>query len=83
VTDDDTANLRRALEAFSGGDTDEALEAVAPDFQMRDHVILENAADPRGPNAVRENRRRLSDPFDGGMLVRAHAPGHASLEHGR
>ena len=95
VIDDDTANYRRALEAFSGGDLDAALAAVSPDFRMRDHVILENTEDLRGADAVRENHRRLREAFDeftlepleferfeGGMLVRVHARGHSSRQGG-
>ena len=95
MADDDTANYRRALEAFSGGDLELVLDGVSPEFEMRDHVILESTEGVRGPDAIRENRRRLRDAFDeftlepleferfdGGMLVRVHARGHASRQGG-
>jgi ketosteroid isomerase-like protein len=95
VATDDTARFRRAFDAFSRGDLDTALADVAPDFKLRDHVIIEGTEEPSGPEAVRANHAQLLEGFDeftleplefveidDGMLVRILSRGHSSREGG-
>jgi ketosteroid isomerase-like protein len=95
VTTDDIDRLQRAFDAWARGDLETALADVAPDFKLRDHVIIESTEEPSGPEAVRANHAQLLEGFDeftlqplefveieGGMLVRVLSHGHSSREGG-
>ncbi len=78
--------FKTGFEAFSRGDLETAFQYIAPDFELLDHVIIEDTSGQSGPEAFVENRGRLLEAFenvtyeplefvefDGGMLVRVHA----------
>lgn len=95
MSSEDLERLRRGFDAFARGDIDAALRDVAPDFKLRDHVILEDTERPTGPEAVKANHEQLREAFDSftleplefveiedGMLVRVLSRGHTSREGG-
>jgi hypothetical protein len=91
----DIERFRAGFEAFSRGDT-EALNAnFAPEFEVRDHVILESTEGPVGPEALAANVGQFHDAFDefkveplefeaieGGMLVRLRVMAHIERDGG-
>ena len=92
---DDIARFRRAFDSFYRGDVEAALEHIAPDFVLRDHVIPEGTEGPIGPEAVRANHAQLLEGFDeftieplefeeiaDGMLIRVRAAGHTDRDGG-
>ena len=87
--------FRAAFEAFSRGDMDAVNANFAPDFEVRDHVILESGAGRVGPAALASNLAQLHEAFDeytveplefeeidGGMLVRILARAHTDRDGG-
>jgi ketosteroid isomerase-like protein len=95
MADEDIARFRRAFDAWSRGDVEAALGEVAPDFELRDHVIPEGTEGPIGPEAVKANHAQLLAGFDeftieplefeeieSGMLVRVRATGWTDREGG-
>jgi ketosteroid isomerase-like protein len=91
----DIAQFRAAYEAFSRGELDAVFANLAPDFELRDHVILESTAGPVGPGALASNLDQLHEAFErfsvdplefeeieDGMLVRIRAKGHTERDGG-
>jgi ketosteroid isomerase-like protein len=75
--------FRAGFEAFSRGDMEAVNANFAPDFVVRDHVILESTEGPTGPQALAANLGQFDEAFgkfaveplefeeiDNGMLVR-------------
>jgi ketosteroid isomerase-like protein len=92
---EEIARFRAAFEAFATGDMEAALADVAPEFVLRDHVILESTDGPTGPEAVRANHEQLGKAFDrfeleplefedieDGVLVRVLSRGHTERDGG-
>ena len=95
MPNEDVERFRRGFDAFARGDLDAALQDVAPDFKLRDHVILEDTEGPTGPEAVKANHEQLHEAFDSftleplefmeledGLLVRVLSRGHTSRDGG-
>ena len=87
--------FRVAFEAFSQGDMDRVNANFAPEFEVRDHVILESSEGPVGAEALTANLARLHGAFDeyvveplefeeieDGMLVRILARAHTDRDGG-
>ncbi len=56
--------FRAAFEAFSRGDMEAVNANFAPDFEVRDHVILEGGTGSVGPEALAANLAQLHEAFD-------------------
>ncbi|HEX6116885.1 MAG TPA: nuclear transport factor 2 family protein [Solirubrobacterales bacterium] len=60
----DIERLAEAFEALERGEDEAALARIAPDFELRDHVILEDTSDGTGPEVMEANIGRLREAFD-------------------
>lgn len=93
---EDIERIRAGFEAIERGDRDAAFARLSPDFELRDHVILEDTSTTRGPQAMSENIDRLLEAFerisyeilesveldDGRLLVRVEASAHTARDGG-
>jgi ketosteroid isomerase-like protein len=64
VPSEQVERFRAAFEAFSRGDMDTVNANFAPEFEVRDHVILESSEGPVGAEALTANLARLHGAFD-------------------
>lgn len=55
--------FRAAFEAFSRGEMDAVNANFAPEFVLRDHVILESTEGPVGPAALAANLSQFDEAF--------------------
>lgn len=92
---EDIDGLREAFDAFERGDTAAAYARLSPDFELYDHVILEDTSGMRGPEALAANIGTLLEAFehvsyeileaidlDGRVLVRVEATAHSARDGG-
>ena len=91
----DIERFRAAFEAFSRGDMEAVNANFAPEFEIRDHVILESTEGPVGPEALASNLAQFDEAFgefnveplefeaiEGGMLVRLRVMAHVERDGG-
>ena len=93
---EDIELIRAGFEAIERGDRNAAFARLSPDFELRDHVILEDTSTTRGPQAMAENIDRLLEAFDrisyeilesveledGRLLLRVKASAHTARDGG-
>jgi ketosteroid isomerase-like protein len=95
VPSEQIERFRAAFEAFSRGDMEAVNANFAPEFEVRDHVILESTEGPVGPEALASNLGQFDEAFeefnveplefeeiDGGMLVRLRVMAHVERDGG-
>jgi ketosteroid isomerase-like protein len=95
VASEEIERFRAGFEAFSRGDMDAVNANFAPEFVVRDHVILESTEGPVGPEALASNLGQFDEAFeefdveplefvefDGGMLVRLRVMAHIERDGG-
>jgi ketosteroid isomerase-like protein len=64
VSDADVERLRRGFEAFARGEHERAFSGLHDDFQVIDHLILEDTSEARGPQALAQNIAELEKAFE-------------------
>jgi ketosteroid isomerase-like protein len=87
--------FRAGFEAFSRGDMDAVNANFAPEFVVRDHVILESTEGPVGPEALAANLGQFDEAFErfrveplefeeieDGVLVRLHVMARVERDGG-
>ena len=95
MASEEIERFRAGFEAFSRGDMDAVNANFAPEFVVRDHVILESTEGPVGPEALASNLGQFDEAFeefdveplefvefDGGMLVRLRVMAHIERDGG-
>lgn len=95
MASDEIKRFRAAFEAFSRGDMEAVNANFAPEFEVRDHVILESSEGPVGPEALAANVGQFHEAFDefnveplefeaieDGMLVRLRVMAHVERDGG-
>ncbi|MGH2992815.1 MAG: nuclear transport factor 2 family protein [Solirubrobacterales bacterium] len=55
--------VKRAFDAFSGGDLETAFEFIDPSFQLEDRVVPEANPSERGPAALISNVGQVREAF--------------------